>query len=340
MKPFARLFIAVAAVAAFVSCSSKTCKVQGTVGSADNLKNGQVLIVESKDHVDTLSVVDGKFSCTLPRDEARMYNAILFSDNRPYRRGYSVQFVTDAKSVKVVLDSVSHVEGSALTDLYNDLRKKSIEINRAQGYDAYLEFSKQAYMENSQSIVGEKIFFGIARDLSVAELDECMAVGSDRLRESENLKRMRATKLAEEASAVGSHYLDFSGVTPDGKAVNLSDFVGRSKLTLVDFWASWCGPCMRSMPGMVRLWNSYHKKGLDIVGVAVWDGDNSASRKSIEAKGMLWPQILTGEDKTSTEIYGISGIPHVLLIDADGTILLRGVPDEKEIETLVSAKLK
>ena len=133
--------------------------------------------------------------------------------------------------------------------------------------------------------------------------------------------------------------IDFKGVTPEGKEVALSDFVGKSKLVLVDFWASWCGPCMRSMPAMKALYEKYHKKGLEIVGVAVWDGDNSRSRVRIEEKGMTWPQIFVGDDRTSTDIYGIAGIPHVILFDAEGVILTRGIPDEEELEEMIGERL-
>lgn len=82
---------------------------------------------------------------------------------------------------------------------------------------------------------------------------------------------------------------------------------------------------------MVNLWETYHKKGLDILGVAVWDGDNSASRTRIEEKGMVWPQIFVGEDKTPTDLYGIVGIPHVILFDPEGMVIQRGVPDEEQL---------
>lgn len=91
---------------------------------------------------------------------------------------------------------------------------------------------------------------------------------------------------------------------------------------------------------MVNLWNTYHKKGLDIVGVAVWDGDNSASRDKITEKGMLWPQIFAGEDKTPTDVYGILGIPHVILFDPEGIIIQRGIPNEEQLAEKIADLLK
>ncbi len=118
-------------------------------------------------------------------------------------------------------------------------------------------------------------------------------------------------------------FKDFTGTTPDGKSVKLSDYVGKGSYALVDFWASWCGPCRREMPNIKEIHSTYAPKGLTVVSVAVWDGDNSTSRDAISEIGMTWNQIFTGEDTTPTDIYGIEAIPHIIIFGPDGKILAR-----------------
>ena len=340
MKMFNISIVAAAALlASLASCSEKVCKLEGKVLNIGDLKNPAVWVLASRTEIDTIAVENGKFSYSCPVDETKMLSVILTNDGKPVSPRHSVRFVPDAGKISVVLDTLSTVTGSPLTDKIDALFEEARNVGRQNGRDAYLEFCKNAYRENCKTIVGERMLQNIFPSLSVAEMDEFMAMGTENVRNNESYQRMRKDKIASEATAVGSMFIDFSGVTPEGKAVNLSDFVGKGRLTLVDFWASWCGPCMASMPGMVNLWNKWHAKGLDIVGVAVWDKDNSATRVKIREKGMLWPQIFVGEDKSATEAYGISGIPHVILFDAEGKILLRGIPNEERLDAFVAERL-
>ena len=133
-------------------------------------------------------------------------------------------------------------------------------------------------------------------------------------------------------TAEGTMFLDFSAQQPDGKVKKLSDYVGRGKYCLVDFWASWCGPCKGEIPNIAEVYKKYGKKGLTVVSVAVWDKPE-ASADTAKAYGITWNQIL-GAGQTPTELYGIQGIPHIILFGPDGTILkrnLRGADIRKEV---------
>ena len=127
---------------------------------------------------------------------------------------------------------------------------------------------------------------------------------------------------------VGAKYEDFT-VEYDGRSTKLSDYVGHGQYVLIDFWASWCGPCRAEIPNLMAVYQKYKDQGLMVVGIASWDKPE-ASLKAIEEDGVSYPQIIDAQD-IATNAYNIGGIPHIILFAPDGTILARGLRGE-EIE--------
>lgn len=125
---------------------------------------------------------------------------------------------------------------------------------------------------------------------------------------------------------------------PSGKERALSDL--RGKVVLVDFWASWCGPCRRENPNVVRAWNDYKDEGFEVFSVSL-DKDVKKWERAIAQDGLAWPNHISdlrGWNSVATSLYGISSIPHAILIDRDGTVVathLRGAQLESELERLL-----
>ena len=143
------------------------------------------------------------------------------------------------------------------------------------------------------------------------------------------------------ATGINSKFVDLGLPGPQGQTVWVGDYVGQNKLVLIDFWASWCGPCMREMPNVVKAYERFHDKGLEIVGVSL-DKDKASWLAAIEQTGQKWPQMsdLKGWECAGAQIYGIQSIPANVLIDDHGKIVardLRGDALLKEIESRLAA---
>ena len=136
-------------------------------------------------------------------------------------------------------------------------------------------------------------------------------------------------------------YTDISLPGPQGQTVKVSDYVGKNKLVLIDFWASWCGPCIGELPNVVKAYELYHDKGLEIVGVSL-DKDKASWVQAIAQTGQKWPQMsdLKGWDCEGAALYGIQSIPANVLINEQGEIVARDLRGDfllKEIESRLAA---
>ena len=132
---------------------------------------------------------------------------------------------------------------------------------------------------------------------------------------------------------VGQFAPEISLPSPDGKEIALSSLKG--KLVLIDFWASWCGPCRKEMPNVIKIYSKFKNKGFEIYGVSL-DQDKEKWMEAITKDGINWPQVsdLKYWDNVAARIYNVQGIPYTVLIDKDGKIIaknLRGQELEKKI---------
>lgn len=150
-------------------------------------------------------------------------------------------------------------------------------------------------------------------------------------------KSMRAQIEQVKGLMKGGKAPGFSQNNPEGEAVSLSDF--RGKVVLLDFWASWCGPCRRENPNVVKVYEKYKDKGFEILGVSL-DRDRDKWLKAIEADGLTWPHVsdLKGWQNEVAQLYGVRSIPHTVLIDAEGQVIankLRGPALETKLAEIL-----
>lgn len=133
--------------------------------------------------------------------------------------------------------------------------------------------------------------------------------------------------------------ISFTMADMDGNNVTVTDEFAKHKLTIIDFWASWCGPCRQEMPSLVKTYNDYKDKGLGIVGVSL-DEDKEQWSSAVSAMGMTWTQLsdLQGWHNAAAQMYGIQAIPFTVVVDDKGKVLTAGLRGE-ELRAFVAQQL-
>lgn len=223
------------------------------------------------------------------------------------------------------------LEGVPVDSAGNDVMTR---VNNLQ--EAMKKASFDFLKTNMDNKAGEFLFYNSASGLSREELAELIALGDSAFRNKPEIKQLEA-ELKRVIPAEGQMYADVQLVDKDGNPVALSSYVGKSKCVLVDFWASWCAPCIQEMPHLIKTYNTYKGKGLEIVGISV-DDDKIAWLDAVSKHKMTWVQ-LADATKSASETYGINSIPHTILIDADGTIVAKNLRG-KALEDKIAEMLK
>ena len=145
---------------------------------------------------------------------------------------------------------------------------------------------------------------------------------------------------AEKATQIGNVAPNFRALNPEGQTLALNDVKG--KVTIIDFWASWCGPCRRENPNVVKLYKTYHNKGLEIIGVSLdREGQKDRWLKAIEDDQLTWHHVsnLKFWQDPIAKLYNVRSIPATFILDADGKIIaknLRGPALENKIAELLN----
>jgi len=184
----------------------------------------------------------------------------------------------------------------------------------------------QYIKQHPNSYPAASLIKGISYALTWQQLEDVVNSLSPAIRATDEIAAYRERISILRKTDKGNKAPDFTQNNPEGKPVRFYDLLAGKKLVLLDFWASWCGPCRRENPNLVSVYREFHDKGFDIIGVSL-DKTKDAWVKAIAEDKLPWTHVsnLQYWNNPIVELYGVSAVPANVLIGADGTILARNL---------------
>ncbi|MBO4811770.1 MAG: AhpC/TSA family protein [Prevotella sp.] len=364
-----RILMAATVLLLVASCTpkegpSKKYEIKGTAEFAD----GSILLLTDAEGqtLDTIVVKDGKFSYSGPSDSVRHCSINVESD--PFN---SVSFLTEEGVISINIAAEAGKSTIAGTEANDALQKLSEETNPfydkihdierivysdtvlskdsewalAERYmQLYNEVNKRIQEAAEQNIGNELGYMLLLKYIDPQETPELvknlLAKLPEKFRQRQQIADLEAVLKAGEAIEKGQTISDFALNTPQGEPLSVMSEVSKNKVTILDFWASWCGPCRNEMPFMKELYTTYRPKGLGIVGISL---DESAAdwNRAITDLKIDWPQMsdLKGWECSAAKTFQVKAIPYLIILDNEGRILEKGLRGE-ELKQFVDGLLQ
>lgn len=275
---------------------------------------------ETDEPIDSIQIKDGGATKQLVLDDNEIYRIVV-----PAIR-FGRYVIPEAGNILIDLDS-GELKGTPLNESYYLF---SQQVDAVKSTEEYVQIMVDNMRNHPNDPIGTIAFHNY---LLFAPKDSVVN-WYDRMgkcvHEAKMVQQQMRYIVLQQETAVGKKYKDVVVGTQ-----RLSNYVAHgNKITVIDFWASWCSPCLYSFSYLNDIYARYHDKGIEIVGIAIQD-ESAKSKAAIAKYNVHYPQIYDAGTAAS-ELYGAQGVPLIVIVAADGTILARDVRADKLEEVLVS----
>lgn len=273
--------------------------------------------------IDSVKVKDGSFAFKTKVKTPELYGLSVNTADSPLYIFLEKGPITVKLSPKKYYTN-SVVEGSATQDLFETYKKtKDVEIS-------------QFIKEHPTSIVSAYVLYrNWSYRLTPEQITQNIALLDKNLQNITYVKELKELAIVLDGLAVGKKAPDFTANNPEGKPVHFSE--NLKGYTLVDFWASWCGPCRRENPNIVAAYKEFHDKGFNIIAISL-DKKKENWIKGIQDDNLTWTHVsdLLFWNSAVAKLYGVRAIPANYLVDSKGTIVAKNLHGEELQATLKS----
>lgn len=277
----------------------------------------------------------GKIKAKLHKDDLNSSEFIGTSSNDSYAL-YKNETKSLINSLNEIVKEINRANALGDNLLVEDLQEQYRDIQK-EIKDYEIEFIRNHIDSFISALILEK--FLTSKQIDVKEARNYYNNLNDQIRNSKTGSNIyNLVSVSKKKIEVGSLAPRFEGPNPNGDILKMNDLLG--KITIIDFWASWCRPCRVQNPGLVRMYNEFHGKGLNIIGISLDKNKNSWIR-AINDDGLVWSQIsnLKFWNSPIAKLYKVSFIPQTFILDEEGNILstnLRGTFLERKVEELLT----
>jgi len=236
-----------------------------------------------------------------------------------------------------VKDELKELVGKIQTKIQAGKRAESDFPEELKGFDTILAEHKDDKTDEVAQILGMKAMLYLQVFDNDAKATEIFRELKEKFPETNvgkqvdgmlaNIEKQKASKAIQRSLVPGTQFPDFAKTDLDGKPLSVANYKG--KIVMIDFWATWCGPCVGELPNVIKVYEKYHDKGFEIIGISL-DKDKEKLTSFLKEQKMTWPQYFDGkgwQNEVSTK-YGVNSIPATYLLDKDGKIIAKGLRGE------------